>query len=244
MNYMQYYEQCRYPNRSPKVPIDQFQFLTLPFKLDVSGVHDSLFKDVESITPEEWIVKINYKKEFLPTVKFLYEQIAEPLDEIFCCPVFIETFGIYRTVPYHTRTTSTIYHYDNTPQTMLRVLIYLDDVASDDDGPIEFCKGLIKEPTRQGPQHWFPPPNNSRLSDLEVAPYEKVKVYGGPGTTTIFYPSCVHRANPPGNGRHRDVVNFIVRPTHDPSHLYKYIKGFEKHGSPLQNPLERFPCSE
>lgn len=236
---MEYYKKCVYADKQPQ-PIDKFTYKVLPEKLDITGVHDTLFKDIDKLKAEEWVVKVNYKKDYLDIVKFLFEQIKPFFDEIFCCPIFIETFGIYRTVPFEKRTTSTIYHYDNTPQTMLRSLIYLNDVMIDDDGPVEFCKDFLMEPTRQGPGHWFAPKNNSRMSDEEVAPYEKVRVYGEAGTTTLFYPSCIHRANPPAPGKIRDVVNFIVRPTHDKDDLYKYIKGFEKPGSPLMNPVDRY----
>lgn len=239
MNYMEYYKSSVYQG-SPK-PIDKFTYQTLPFKLDIGDAHNILFKDVNNIKAEDWIVKINYKPAFFSTVQHLFEQVKPAFDSVFNSPFFIERFYIYRSIPFEKRTTSAIYHYDNTPPTVLKCIIYLNDVLSDNDGPIEFCKDLIMEPTRRGPNHWEVAKNGSRMTDDEVSKYEKVKIFGDAGTATIFYPCCVHRANPPSAGKVRDVVNFVVRPTPNQDELYKHVAGFEKKpGAPLMNPLDRY----
>lgn len=238
MNYKEYYKGCLLTE--PKYDIDTFTFKVLDFTFDVKNMRADLFKDIDKVKAEEWIKKISYKSEYLNVLKPVFDVLIPYLEnEIYCSYVLIDKVYIYRTIYYPTRTTSTLYHYDNTPPTMLKTIIYLNDVLDDSDGPIEFCKDYVVPPTRQGPNHWFAPPNNSRLTDNDVKDKEKVKVFGKAGTSTLFYPSCIHRANPPAVGKIRDVINIVTQPTHDKSETYKYISGYEENGSPLIDPRQR-----
>lgn len=239
MNYLEYYEVCR-KGKDPLADMRTFTHQILPFRFDVSEIRRTCFVNIDQIPAEDWIKKVPYKEEYLQLLMPIFDKLIPYLqDTVYCCPIMIDKVYIYRTVPFGNRTSSALYHYDNTPPTMLKTIVYLNDVMDDSDGPIEFCGDLVKEPSRQGPRHWFAPPNNSRLTEGEVAPYPKVKIYGEAGIPTLFYPSNVHRANPPAEGRVRDVINIVTQPTLNENDRYNYISGHEENGSPLMDPRER-----
>lgn len=239
MNYYDYYLTCL--KETQPLDLRKFTFQVLPFKLPIDGVHETVFdaKKMQAIQAEDWIKKVAWENRFLDLLKPALDQLVPYLEDLYKTYIFFDKIYIYRSVPFDRRTTSAIWHYDNTPPTQLKTILYLEDVNDLSDGPIEFCKNLVKEPTRQGPAHWYAPANGSRLSEEEVANEEKAAIYGEAGTATLFYPSCVHRANPPATGKVRDVINFLTQPTSNRTDLYKYISGFEKPGSPLMDPRQR-----
>lgn len=239
MNYVEYHKFCLQGKQCP-IDIENFTYKVLDLKFNTKEVHSELFSNIDSIEPLDWIKKVPFQKSYLPILKPILDPLLDTLEvEYYGCPIFIDKLFIYRSVPFTNRTSSAIYHYDNTPPTQLKTIIYLNDVLDDSDGPIEFCRDFIKKPTRLGPNEWTPPPNNSRLTEDEVAAYQKVKIYGVAGTSTVFYPSCVHRANPPYANKVRDVINVLTQPTTNKEDRYNYISGFESNGSPLMDPRHR-----
>lgn len=241
MNYVEYHKFCLNGRQCP-VDIENFTYKVLDLKFDTKEIHSELFHDIDKIAPLDWIKKVPFKQSYLAILKPVLEPLLNVLEaNYYGCSIFVDKLYIYRSVPFSNRTSSAIYHYDNTPPTQLKTIIYLDDVLDDSDGPIEFCQDFIKKPTRLGPGYneWTAPPNNSRLTDSEVAPYKKIKIYGVAGTSTLFYPSCVHRANPPYPNKTRDVINILTQPTTDKEDRYKYVSGFESNGSPLMDPTKR-----
>lgn len=112
---------------------------------------------------------------------------------------------------------SWLWHYDNHPDEVLKVMVYLTDV-DEDSGPFEY----LLNPATGKPMKMKPIPNlvrpfiETRISPLQVREYARAgyapfKLLGKKGTTCLFSENIIHKANI-ANIRHRDVVVIQVRP--------------------------------
>lgn len=147
-------------------------------------------------------------------------------ENLFGCHLFVDKIYSYRS-HLGERRASWLWHWDNNPDEVVKIIIYLSDVNDDEDGPFEYLRnpetGLapIIETSRSGYNHWKKPRNNSRITDQEMKSfanqgYVPYTVHGLKGTATIFNNNCAHRANPPADGKYRDVITLRVRPTIKP----------------------------
>jgi hypothetical protein len=112
---------------------------------------------------------------------------------------------------------SWLWHYDNHPDEVLKVMVYLSDV-DEDSGPF----GYLVNPVTGRPMKMKPVPNlvrpfiETRISPRQVQQYTRngyspFKLCGKKGTTCLFSENIIHKANI-ANKRHRDVVVIQVRP--------------------------------
>jgi glycosyltransferase involved in cell wall biosynthesis len=109
---------------------------------------------------------------------------------------------------------SWLWHFDNHPREMLKVMIYLSDVG-DGNAPFEF----IRRRSTGAPLYGSPIAptfGTNRLSEAEIARrlesgWERCRMTGPRGTTILFDDNVVHRGTIARTG-HRDVVVFQVRP--------------------------------
>lgn len=112
---------------------------------------------------------------------------------------------------------SWLWHYDNHPDEVLKVMVYLTDV-DEDSGPFEY----LADPVTGKPMKMKPIPNlvrpfiETRVSPQQVKKYmyegyAPFKLLGQKGTTCLFSENIIHKANI-ANKRHRDVVVIQLRP--------------------------------
>lgn len=167
----------------------------------------------------------------LPGINELAERVVSVLeDRLFGCYLFVDKVYVYRCFNAAKRRSSWLWHWDNNPNEVYKVIIYLTDV-DEDSAPFEYIKGpdeeaFIKPSSRLGPYHWKPAPNSSRVEQKEVDSIvasggRTVKQCGPKGSMIVFNNNIIHRANIPVPGKTRDVLCLRVRPTVEP--VEKYI---------------------
>lgn len=149
--------------------------------------------------------------------------------DLYGCNLYIDKAYIWRSLSGMQRDTSWLWHYDNNPNEIYKIMIYLTDV-SEDCAPFEYIQnssglGLMKLGTRQGTKNWKPAPDGGRVSANELDYYFKrgakqVKVTGNRGTIFVFNNNVIHRANPASRGKYRDVLVIRIKPTEYPVKNY------------------------
>ena len=134
---------------------------------------------------------------------------------------------------------SWLWHYDNHPACVHKILIYLTNVDND-HGPFEYLRshdGVAKiiRPSREGLRYWKAPEwKGSRVPAriMEAflrSGYETHRVLGPPGTMIVFDNNCVHRANL-ASTHYRDVMTLQVRPAKNSMRPFidpRWTGGFE-----------------
>ena len=122
---------------------------------------------------------------------------------------------VYRTLVSTARPQkSWLWHFDNHPREMLKLMVYLTDVA-EGNAPFEY----VRHRTTGAPLYGTPIAptfGTSRVSGARVEAalrdgWERCRVTGPRGTMILFDDNVVHRATMATTG-HRDVVVFQVRP--------------------------------
>ena len=131
-------------------------------------------------------------------------------NNIFGCNLFVDKVYIYRNTRAPKAESSWLWHYDNNPKEVFKIMVYLTDV-DETKAPFQYVKNHLKTPTKIGPKNWKPAPNNSRVPKEKIDSSQIATVTGKAGKTFIFNPNCVHRATIPKEG-FRDVLILRVRP--------------------------------
>jgi hypothetical protein len=139
-----------------------------------------------------------------------------------------------------------LWHYDNHPHEIIKVMVYLTDVAAD-SGPFEYLRdGATLRPLVGGAV--TPLYRDSRVPETVIEErtrggYERQMVVGPRGTTIVFDDNVVHRANV-ARAAHRDVIVFQVRPatTRHRPYIRRACTGSFQHApfSPRPEVLEPF----
>jgi hypothetical protein len=109
---------------------------------------------------------------------------------------------------------SWIWHYDNHPREVLKVMIYLSDVTAA-TAPFEYLRSSASGAPVLG-RPLAPLYGNSRIPDSTIDDYlrnggESRVVTGPAGTMVVFDSNVIHRANLARDG-HRDVLVLQLRP--------------------------------
>mgnify|MGYP003649235991 CR=1 FL=1 len=144
---------------------------------------------------------------------------------------------------------SLLWHYDNHIKERIKILFYLNDVT-EESGPFEYlwneqrsC-GLKAETRRVDHTQWQK--YHSRVGESEIQSlaekgFRPKKMIGSPGTFAMFDNNCVHRANVPSPGTHRDVFVLMFRPYHEKlhPHIDKRWTGTNYHSDTNTNPEDR-----
>ena len=150
------------------------------------------------------------------------EAIAAPIVSglqrtLFSSYAIVDRVYVYRTVVTDERArarASWLWHYDNHPRQVVKVLIYLTDV-DEDAAPFEYLRRRDVLAAVSGmpitPMH-----GDSRLTDADVrrlaaAGHEPYRIVGSAGTTIVFDSNVVHRARF-ARSRCRDVLTLQIRP--------------------------------
>jgi hypothetical protein len=142
--------------------------------------------------------------------------VGELERKLFGCHAIVDRLYVYRSPVSRARPRATwLWHYDNYPREILKVMIYLTDVA-EDTAPFEYLRhretGQALPGTPLAPGY-----GDSRISDAAVTRlgargYEPCAVSGATGTMLIFDNNVVHRATL-AQRAHRDVLVLQVRPS-------------------------------
>ena len=190
--------------------------LDLGKKMDSVEVHSTgLLKDFSEI----WELK---------GLEVLADEICPILEkELYGCNIFVDKVYCYRNIYSAERDSSWLWHWDNNPDEVYKVMIYLSDVGKE-NGPFEYLVSkngvpVKKASSRTGISEWKK--QNSRVGEKEMTRLLKagktVKVIGEAGTQVAFNNNVVHRANIPYLGMVRDVLILRVRPTKEklPSYI-------------------------
>lgn len=142
--------------------------------------------------------------------------LVPPIEQtIYGSYVIVDKVYVYRSpVSRQTPRQSWLWHFDNHPREMLKVMVYLTDVA-EGTAPFEFIRDRTTGLARLGAP-LLPKFGDSRVAAATVERWisedaERAVVTGRRGTVVIFDDNVVHRATLAAE-RHRDVVVFQLRP--------------------------------
>jgi hypothetical protein len=149
------------------------------------------------------------------------EELCQPvIDEVerkvYGSYTIVDKVYIYRSAVFHgIKRGAWLWHYDNHPPEVLKVMIYLTDVDAE-TGPFEYLhEGKTQRPIMGGPV--APLYGDSRipekaLKDFLARGFEEYRVIGPRGTMILFDDNVLHRAAVPSRG-YRDVLIFQIRPS-------------------------------
>lgn len=134
--------------------------------------------------------------------------------KVYCSYVIVDKIYIYRSlVSRQPAQVSWMWHYDNHPNEILKIMIYLTDVDNE-SGPFEYLRSIQSHGAAlMSPRPLF---ENTRVPPKTVKRYllnghECHKVTGPRGTMILFDNNIVHRANL-AKSRSRDVLVLQIRP--------------------------------
>jgi len=135
--------------------------------------------------------------------------------KVYGCDVVVDKVYIYRNLVSRLEDQiSWRWHYDNHPNEILKIMIYLTDV-SESAGPFEYLrstttrKAFVADPRPLAADTLITRPMLERYGQLGFEPH---KVVGPKGTLVLFDNNTVHKANM-AKTRHRDVIVMQIRPS-------------------------------
>jgi hypothetical protein len=164
----------------------------------------------------------------------LLEQIEQ---QVYRSAVIVDKLYVYRSVVSRRQPqASWLWHFDNHPREMLKVIIYLTDV-DDGSAPFEYLCGHDGRPVRGGPIG--PLARDGRvpmaaIQDRLAAGARCEAVTGPQGTVLLFDDNVIHRATL-ATRRHRDVIVLQLRPASIPTRPRlgpKWTGSFDHHDFP------------
>lgn len=189
-----------------------------------------------------------YKKPIESVCRDLVPYLEE---NMFGCYLYVDKIYIYRTKEVEIREDSYLWHHDNNPNEIVKIILYLNNVSIN-NSPFEYLvdnsnRGILAKCTRLGPNNWEPAPNNGRLEEevnrlLKTNNFRSKKIIGEKFTTFAFSNNTIHRANPIIKG-YRDVLNIRVRPTiNKPPQFYspKWTTSYETSGAVNPDPTKNW----
>ncbi len=134
--------------------------------------------------------------------------------KVFGCYALVDKVYAYRSlVTRQQPRASWLWHYDNHPREMLKLMIYLTDV-NDASAPFEYLcdlhgRPVVGEPL--APLYGLSRVSRDQYDRYVAAGYGPARVTGPKGTVLLFDDNIVHRATLAGASP-RDVVVFQIRP--------------------------------
>ena len=260
MNYQEYFLKCRENFLKPKPSLSSFynnpirevpdNILGKRTRNALTEMSNQLKKDFNSgrhnLGSIHGIKNIwRYKKP----LQYACNDIVPYLEEtMFGCNLYVDKIYLYRTKNITAKKDSYLWHHDNNPNEIVKVIIYLNDV-NELNSPFEYLvdknyNGVLANCTRIGPENWEPSPNNGRLEEevnelIKSQNYQNKKLLGNKFTACAFSNNAIHRANPIIKG-YRDVINIRVKPTLKKSPEFmnkKWTTSYEHTGAVNPNPI-------
>lgn len=233
MDYKDYFLKCR-DNYDKQKPI-----LEDLYKDPVRNISSSIFslntlKELDSMAEnlkkEFDIGKHNMKNILGHRNIWVYEKAIQSAcqdlmpyleEKMFGCNLYVSKVFLYRNKKLDFKEDSYLWHHDNQPHEVTKVIIYLNKV-SENNSPFEYLidekqRGVLAQCTRLGPENWKSVPNGGRLEKevenlIKSKKYKTKKVTGEKYTTSVFLNNAIHRANPSIEG-YRDVMSLLIMPT-------------------------------
>jgi hypothetical protein len=142
--------------------------------------------------------------------------LIEHLEEhLFGCYVMIDKVYVYRNpTSRQTPQGSWLWHYDNHPNEVLKLMIYLNDVE-EDSAPFQYLRSVSSQTPVRG--LLSPLYGESRVDPVSIEErlangFESHNITGPQGTLILFDNNIIHKANLATKG-HRDVLTLQLRPT-------------------------------
>lgn len=148
----------------------------------------------------------NYNRK-LDVYEHLEPLIAPILSSYYRSNFYLREVDCYRSQPVKQEFMGSFaWHRDNYPPGSLKVMLYMTDVLSEEDGPLTFAvgshKGFEPELGFRGPRI----PRDQVEGRMKVQP-----CLGKKGTVILFNNNGIHRAANPRRG-YREVVNALILP--------------------------------
>jgi len=247
LTYAEHYNKCKQESQygEPKLDLYDFGFSVIrpdaPTPQDMvilpndymnivneaKNKYKELMKDVSNLNiPRDpridfavRLQKIHDCPEFENLAQIIIPQIEKNL---FGCSVVMEGLyaykNLYREAP---ERSSWMWHYDNNPKEIIKVMVYLSDVEEESGAFEVVCdkdkKALKMKTYKIDYKHWNGAPNNSRITETQLKDFASIgyhpfKILGKKGTIAIFDNNIVHRASIPRPGHTRDAMVFMIRP--------------------------------
>lgn len=156
----------------------------------------------------------------LEALQDLCNPLLEQLEQqLFGCFTIVDKAYVYRTpVSSVTPSASWTWHFDNHPREVVKVLIYLTDVGSE-QAPFEYFARADGQRAVPGapvtPLFGDGRVPAREIAELVAAGCEARRVTGPQGTAIVFDNNVIHRATRATSG-HRDVLVLQVRPSSSP----------------------------
>jgi hypothetical protein len=168
-------------------------------KTDVLQVTSGLFRLIDG-------------SERVPEViRLVASQVAEVVETYFGSHFKLYNMSFYRTVPDSAApVTSFLWHFDNSPDEEIKVMIYLDEVT-EETGAFRFKNLDVSEQARA--LGFWHRDQYEKARHIFENPESTVAAVGGPGTAILFRQGrVVHKATSPEHS-HRDAVTMVIIPS-------------------------------
>ena len=247
LTYAKHYEKCKEQSGYPKPKVDIYDFthavvdvtsnseddlIQLPknYMEIVNGAknrYKELMKNPSNMNiPRDPMIDFAIRIQTIhdsPEFEALAQVIIPQIEQnMFGCNVVMEALyayrNVYRDAP---ERASWLWHYDNNPKEIIKVMIYLSDV-DENCGAFEIVcdehDEAVKMPTYKiDHTTWNAAPNNSRITEAQLDTmasegYYPYKILGKKGTIAIFDNNIAHRASIPMSPNTRDAIVFMIRP--------------------------------
>jgi hypothetical protein len=174
---------------------------------------DDLFDDPSNqIQVTAGLFRLVDGAENVPEVaKIIGQRIAEVVECYFKSDFKIYNMSFYRTVPdTGAPATSFLWHFDNSPDEEIKLMVYLDDVT-EETGAFRFKSLKVSEEARR--RGFWHRDDYAKAQPIFDDESSTVVAEGGPGTAILFRQGrVVHKATAP-HYLHRDVVTMVIIPS-------------------------------
>jgi len=174
---------------------------------------DRLFEgESETVQVSSGLIRLVDGAEQLPEVaRLLRGRVEQILEAYFGSHFKLYTMSFYRTIPDECEPSSSfLWHFDNTPDEEVKLMIYLDEVR-EETGAFRFKNQATSEQARAR-GFWHRDDYDCARSIFEDES-STVIAEGVPGTIVLFRQGrVVHKATAPIRD-HRDVVTMVITPS-------------------------------
>lgn len=188
---------------------------------DISQYIDSKFDGTtfsgSNITSDESFIQIDNCVQAVPTLeRFITTVVERTIAQHYASPFRFYRVRMYRTLPkdvsYEELKNAWRWHTDDYPNPVRKIMVYLTDTDSTNGAFRAHPYQRSRELYKKGFFDRYAVDN--LMDDLEDAEsYEWIE--GKAGSIAIFDNNLVHRATPPNQSKHRDVLVFELIPSHE-----------------------------
>jgi len=185
---------------------------------------DDLFNNPEKVVAslsESGLIRLKNSFTEMPELEsIIYStQIQNYLNKYYKSNFKIFSCDMYRTIPSkladkEKNFSSLLWHFDNCPSNLIKIMIYLNDVTTENGAIALVPKKKSLELRNKG--YWNRWNNESFVNEIES---NKIYLEGKTATALLFSTHyCIHKATLPNNG-YRDVAVFLIQPSIQKNHI-------------------------